>query len=124
MVDFISTNSRSVLRQDDRRSEMDELAGLVEQVAIFYRRHVDGHGAGACVDLLSWLESAWPEIPKVSLPFEEQTDPDPASLGLGMIRDVGELARMLLDAGDPERALGWARANLIIEVGRYRDTIA
>jgi hypothetical protein len=103
---------------------MDELAGLVEQVAIFYRHHLDGHGAGACVDLLSWLKSAWPDIPQVSLPSEEQAVLAPASLALGMIRDVGELARMLLRSEDVERALGWARANLIIEVERYRDAIA
>jgi hypothetical protein len=103
---------------------MDELAGLVEQVAIFYRRHVDGHGAAAGVDLLSWLESAWPDIPKATLGSEEQTGLDAASLALGMVRDVGELARMLLKTDDPDRALGWARANLIIEVGRYRDAIA
>jgi len=103
---------------------MDELAGLVEQVAMFYRRHVEGHGAGACVDLLTWLEPAWPDVPRVSLPSEEQTVLDPASLALGMIRDVGELARILIATDEPERALGWARANLIIEIRRYRDAIS
>lgn len=104
---------------------MDELAGLVEQVSIFYRCHIDGHGAGACVDLQSWLESAWPEVPKVTLPSAEGSHMfEPRSLALGMVRDVGELARMLIETDDPPRALGWARANLLIEVARYREAIA
>jgi hypothetical protein len=103
---------------------MDELAGLVEQVSMFYRGHLDGRGADAGSDLHCWLLSAWPEVPKVTLPSTEESQVlEPRTLALGMIRDVGELARMLIEADDPERVLGWARANLLVEVRRYREAI-
>lgn len=102
---------------------MDELAALVEQLALFCRRHVDGDGVVAADGLRDWLESAWPEIPKIILPSKEERRLDGETVVIEIVAEVGEVAGMLLRADDLDRALASARASLLISVERYPEAI-
>lgn len=96
---------------------------LVEQLHRFCDGHEGGDRGLAAIAMIAYLQGAWPDAPPVALPGDRREVVDPETLGLELIRDVGELAGMLLDEADARGALGWARANLISELEGYARAI-
>jgi hypothetical protein len=92
---------------------------LVSGLQHFCERHEEGAGAGAAAGLLAHLRNDWAEVPVVNLPAVTGDVRDPEELALVIVRDVGEVAAVLLDASDSDETLGWARANLIVDLERY-----
>jgi hypothetical protein len=101
------------------------LAPLVDQLQRFCRGHEAGHGRAAAATMLVYLRGAWVDVPEITLQFSSDRgqEVNPESLVLALVRDVGELAGELLASDDPDQALAWARANLIVDVERYASAL-
>jgi hypothetical protein len=99
------------------------IAPLVEQLHRFCRGHEEGDGGAAAAGMLAWLRGAWPDVPEIELPDPPAEDESAERLALCLVRDIGELAGMLLEDHEVEQALGWARANLSVEVERYLSQV-
>jgi hypothetical protein len=92
---------------------------LVDQLSRLCRGHEARDTGIAAVGMLAYLRDAWPDIPVHEMRGERKEVGDPGRIALGIVHDVGELARMLRDGDDPEAALAWSRANLIVEIEAY-----
>jgi len=92
---------------------------LVSELQHFCERHEEDDRGNAAAGMLAHLRRDWADVPVLSLPPVTGSDRDPEELALVIIHDVGEVAEILLAAGDLDERLGWSRANLIIDVERY-----
>lgn len=99
------------------------IAPLVDQLQQFCLGHEEGDAGTAATDMIGYLRDAWPEIPAASLAVERDGR-DAEELALGIIRDVGEVAAVLLGGRDPDQDLAWSRANLIFDLERYAILVA
>jgi hypothetical protein len=94
---------------------------LVSELQQFCQHHEEGDRAGAAAGMLAHLRHDWADVPVVSLPPVTGEVRDPEELALVIVRDVGEVAGVLLDSADSEQSLGWAQANLIQDLESYED---
>jgi hypothetical protein len=92
---------------------------LVSELQHFCQRHEEGERGGAAAGMLAHLRHDWADLPVVDLPPVIDRDRDAEELALIIIRDVGEVADILLAGDVGEARLGWARANLILDLERY-----
>jgi hypothetical protein len=101
-----------------------QIAQLVGELHRFCVKHESGDRAAAAADMLAYLQEAKTGAVSVD---DASADPtklaDPESLALGLVRDVGELAAMLIDAEHPEVVLAWGRSSLVAHVELYRAAI-
>jgi hypothetical protein len=95
---------------------------LVSELQQFCQRHEEVDD-GAADGMLEHLRHDWADIPVVNLPPIPDDDRDPEELALMIIRDVGEVAEILLAADDVEGRLAWSRANLIADLERYSSAV-
>jgi hypothetical protein len=102
---------------------IERIAPLVEELQQFCRGHVKGDRGAAAVEMRAYLRDAWPDIPEAHLPSERDEDLGAEQLALVIIRDVGEMAGLALEADKLEEALAWARANSIFDLRRYLRAI-
>lgn len=96
------------------------LTPLVNQLQGFCRGHEDGDCGVAAAEMLACLRQVWPDIPDVALPSVPDDDRQAEQLALAVVHDVGEMAGILLTKNDPDEELAWSRANLILDLERYR----
>jgi hypothetical protein len=101
-------------------SGMERITPLVEALSRFCvgNETADG-GAPSAAALIDFLSDAWPDIPAVDVVKGSSEEMGRDEIVLAVVRDVGELAGLLLLTANPARTLGWARANLLIDLGLY-----
>jgi hypothetical protein len=99
---------------------MERITPLVEALNRFCagNRAADG-GASAAAAMIKVLSGVWQDIPAVTVIEGPGEEMDRDELALAVIRDVGELAGLMISEDDPARALGWARANLLVDLRQY-----
>jgi hypothetical protein len=101
-----------------------QIAPLVGELHRFCVEHESGDHAAAVAGMLAYLQEAKTGPVAVDdASADPRTLADPESLALGLVRDVGELAAMLIDAEDPEVVLAWGRSSLVSHVELYRAAI-
>jgi hypothetical protein len=98
---------------------------LVSELQEFCERHAEGDRDAAAAGMLAHLRHDWdgvglPDLP----PLEEGSGREAEELALEIVRDVGEVAGILLEASDQDERLAWARANLISGVERYAVAVS
>lgn len=98
------------------------MAPLIDQLQPFCCGHEAGDGGAAAAAMLGHVRRAWPEIPEVQVPMDAGDRRDAEEIALCVVRDVGEVADILLSDG-PDEKLAWSRANLIIDLERYATTV-
>jgi hypothetical protein len=101
-----------------------QVAPLVDQLGRFCKGHEGADRGEAAAAVLAELRSVWPEVPQVRLAADPGERPGAEELALGVVRDVGEVAGVLLATGDPEERLAWARANLVADLKRYMTAVS
>jgi hypothetical protein len=99
------------------------LAPLVDQLQPFWLGHEAGDGGSAAAAMIGHVRSAWPDIPQVDVRADPADERDADALALGVVRDVGEVAGILVSAIDLGKELAWARANLIGDLERYATAV-
>jgi hypothetical protein len=92
---------------------------LVDQLHQFCLGHEQRDRGAAAEEMLAYLRHGWLETLEASVKADPGDDRDPEELALGIVRDVGEVAGVLLGADDQGPALAWSRANLIFDLERY-----
>jgi hypothetical protein len=97
---------------------------LVTELQCFCQRHEEGDAGGAAAAMLAHLHHDWIDIPLLNLPPVVDEDRDPEELAMLIVSDVGEVAEILSATDDPRERLAFARANLIVDVERYRAAAA
>jgi hypothetical protein len=101
-----------------------QIAPLVGELHRFCVEHESGDRAAAAAGMLAYLQGPRAEpVAMDDAPADPGKVGDPESLALGLVRDVGELAGMLIEADDPEAALAWGRSSLIAHIKLYRAAI-
>ena len=105
------------------QGSMARLAPLAEELGTFCEGHQSDDGGVAAAGMLAQVRHLWPDIPVMSISSDPDPEDDPEALALRIIRDVGDAADRLLRSG-PEKALGWSRANLIVDLERYLQATA
>lgn len=97
---------------------------LVSELQHFCQRHEEGKRGGAGAGMLAHLRQDWADVPAAELPPPGDDERDPEELALMIVRDVGEVADILLGAGDDvDQRLGWSRANLVVDLERYANAV-
>jgi hypothetical protein len=94
------------------------MAPLIDQLQPFCCGHEAGDGGAAAAAMLGHVKRAWPDLPPVDVAPQADDKRDAEELALCVVRDVGEVADILLSS-DPDERLGWSRANLIVDLERY-----
>jgi hypothetical protein len=94
------------------------IAPLIDQLKRLCRGHMSTDHGSAAGDMLAYLRLAWPEVSTITLTSDQNERRDADELALEIIRDVGEVASILLEE-DPSERLAWARANLMLDLERY-----
>jgi hypothetical protein len=102
---------------------MARLAPLIEELNTFWQGHEAGAGAAAAVQMLAQVRDLWPDIPELLISSDPDSETDLEVLALRVARDVGDAADRLLNF-DQQKALGFSRANLIVDVERYLEATA
>lgn len=102
---------------------MGEVSSLVDRLQHFCRAHLAGDGDVAAAEMLAFVRDSWIECEDISLTSEPLEGLEGDQLALGIVQDVGELAKMLLGTDDVERTLTWSRANLIADLEHYRSVV-
>jgi hypothetical protein len=100
------------------------MAPLVDQLQPFWWGHEAGDGGAAAAAMLGHVRRAWPDIGEVEVTADEGEERSADELALGIVRDVGEVARILISAPGVAEELAWARANLISDLERYATLVA
>ncbi len=95
---------------------------LVDQLQPFCCGHEAGDAGAAAAAMLGHVRRAWPDIPEVEIQPDGSGGHDAEELALRVVRDVGEVADILLSA-EPEERLAWSRANLIVDLERYAAVV-
>jgi hypothetical protein len=95
---------------------------LVSELAHLCQLHEAGD-PDAAAGMLAHLREDWTDVPAVELPAVSDRERDAEELALIIVGDVGEVAEILLARDDAERTLGWARANLIVDLERYAEVV-
>jgi hypothetical protein len=101
-----------------------EIAKLVELLQRFCEGHQRADLGVAARGMLVDLTSGWPEVSGLSLEMDPDDDRDADELALGIVREVGEVAGVVVMASDPGRRLAWAQANLIHDLERYAALVS
>ena len=96
---------------------------LVSELQSFCQHHEEGRGYCAAVGMLEHLRHDWVGVPDMVLPAPEYEDRDREELALMIVRDVGEVAAILLPDDLAEARLAWARANLITDLEQYESLV-
>lgn len=99
-----------------------DIAPLVKRLAAFCQGHEDGDGGVAAARMLAHVRASWPEVPPREISHDDDPEGDLSVLALRVVRDVGDAAERLL-GNEGEEALGWARANLVIDLERYLEVV-
>jgi hypothetical protein len=99
------------------------LAPLVDQLQPFWLGHEAGDGGSAAAAMIGHVRRAWPDIPEVDVRTDPADERDADELALCVVRDVGEVAGILVSAVDLGKELAWARANLIRDLECYTDAV-
>jgi hypothetical protein len=104
------------------QGSMDRLAPLVEELNTFCEGHRAGDGGRTAEQMLAQVRELWPDVPERQISSDPDPEADPEVLALRIIRDVGDAAERLLRI-DPQKALGWSRANLVVDLERYLEAV-
>jgi hypothetical protein len=99
------------------------MAPLIDQLQPFCCGHEAGDGGAAAAAMLGHVRRAWPEIPHVDVVANASDKRGAEELALSVVRDVGEVAGLLISASDLENDLAWARANLVHDLEHYTTVI-
>jgi hypothetical protein len=102
---------------------MGLMTPLVDQLQQFCLGHEQWDGGTAAAEMLAYLQHDWAGIPQVSVEADPGDDRRAEELALGVVRNVGEVAAILLATDDSDERLGWARANLIGDLERYLTAV-
>jgi hypothetical protein len=94
------------------------IAPLTDELGVFNRGHLEGHGGIAAARMLERVRALWPDVPEREITHDLDPEVDLEVLAARITIDVGEAAVRLLEH-DPPEALGWARTNLILDLRRY-----
>jgi hypothetical protein len=92
---------------------------LVDQLQPFCCGHEAADGGAAAGAMLGHVRRLWPDIPQVDVAADPADDRDAEELALSVVRDVGDVAGILLSARNLEKELAWTRANLIHDLECY-----
>jgi hypothetical protein len=102
---------RTVCRMTPLVSELQGLCQSLEE---------GGRERRAAAWSMLWLlRHEWADLPVIDLPGITDEERNSGELLLIIVRDVGEVADILLTDEDVETKLAWARANLIVDLERY-----
>jgi hypothetical protein len=104
------------------QGSMARLAPLAEELSAFCEGHQTGDAGVAAAEMLAQVRHLWPDIADLTISADPDPEIDPEVLALRIIRDVGDAADRLLRF-DPPKALGWTRANMILDLERYLEAV-
>jgi hypothetical protein len=96
---------------------------LIDELRPFCIGHELGDGGLAATQMLRQVRELWPEVPALLISSDHDSETDPEVLALRIVADVGGVAERLLRL-EPQEELGWARANLIVDLDHYLDAVA
>ena len=109
--------------EENRETKRAKLTVLVDHLQSFCKSHLEQDGGSTADVMIAYLREGENGTESV-LGSDRRLNSDPDDIAADILRDVGELAELLMCKEITCEEMHWAKANLIADLERYRERLS